>query len=97
VRRGEASRGESSGREKEREDGRGARTATAAAAAAAAAATATVAGVTERGGRKEGTGGARSLGALGEGEGDRARERVTGGPGCGDPKSRIRHAVVYRS
>lgn len=35
-------------------------------------------------------GGARGAGA-------RARERVTGGPGCGDPKSRIRHAAVYRS
>lgn len=29
--------------------------------------------------------------------GTRARERVTGRPGCGDPKSRIRHAAVYRS
>lgn len=31
------------------------------------------------------------------GGGGRARERVTGGPGCGDPKSRIRHAAVYRT
>lgn len=36
---------------------------------------------------------------AGGGGGGRPRERVTGGPGCGDPKpkSRIRHAAVYRS